>query len=317
MCTICGPFVFLGAEKKEVTKMSVPAAFLGVVLIWSTTPLAIQWSSEGWGYLFGVAGRMVLGTAVCFILLRALKYEFPWHRAARHTYLAAAVGIYGAMLSVYWGAQFVPSGLIAVFYGLVPMVTAVMAAVWLREQSLTFGKMAGVVLAFAGLLTIFGADILLRGQAWAGAIAVLLSVFLHSASAVWIKRIDAGLPGLTVSTGGLLISMPLFLLTWLVFDGTVPAAVLPRAGMALLYLVVIATAVGFTLYYYLLKNIEASQTGLITLLPPVLALMLGQVLNGEHIPHAVWLGSALIVAGLVMHLFVDRCLGRLFAVRAE
>jgi len=297
--------------------MSVPAAFLGVVLIWSTTPLAIQWSSEGWGYLFGVSGRMVLGALVCLALLRALKHELPWHRAARHTYLAAAVGIYGAMLSVYWGAQFVPSGLIAVFYGLAPLMTAVMAALWLREQSLTPGKLAGVALAFAGLLTIFGADILLQGKAWAGAMAVLFSVFLHCASAVWIKRIDARLPGLTVSTGSLLICAPPFLLTWWLFDGALPATAPPRAGLAMLYLVVIATAGGFTLYYYLLKHMEASRVGLITLLPPVLALMLGQALNGEHIPHAVWLGCALIVSGLVMHLFVDRWLGRLFAVRVE
>ncbi len=45
--------------------MSIPAAFLGVVLIWATTPLAIKWSSEDAGYLIGVASRMVLGgTAV-------------------------------------------------------------------------------------------------------------------------------------------------------------------------------------------------------------------------------------------------------------
>lgn len=297
--------------------MSVPAAFIGVVLIWSTTPLAIQWSSEGWGFLFGISGRMVLGVVVCLALLRALNYGLPWHRAARHTYLAAAVGVYGAMLSVYWGAQYVPSGLIAVFYGLVPLMTAVMAAVWLREQSLTFGKIAGVVLAIAGLVTIFGEDFLLQGKAWLGAMAVLFSVFLHSISAVWIKRIDAGLPGLTVSTGSLLISVPLFLLTWWLFDGELPTTVPPRAGLAMLYLGLVATAVGFSLYYYLLKHMQANQAGLITLLPPVLALMLGQVLNGEHIPHAVWLGCALIVSGLVMHLFVDRWVGRLFAVRAE
>ncbi|MBU2479196.1 MAG: EamA family transporter, partial [Gammaproteobacteria bacterium] len=45
--------------------MSMPAAFLGVILIWSTTPLAIQWSSEGGGFLFGVAARMWLGALFC------------------------------------------------------------------------------------------------------------------------------------------------------------------------------------------------------------------------------------------------------------
>ena len=41
--------------------MSVPAAYLGIILIWSTTPLAVKWSGEGPGYLFGVTARMVIG----------------------------------------------------------------------------------------------------------------------------------------------------------------------------------------------------------------------------------------------------------------
>ena len=49
--------------------MSIQAAFIGVVVIWSTTPLAIQWSSTGGGYLFGVASRMVLGLFVCLVLI--------------------------------------------------------------------------------------------------------------------------------------------------------------------------------------------------------------------------------------------------------
>jgi drug/metabolite transporter (DMT)-like permease len=297
--------------------MSVPMAFLGVILIWSTTPLAIQWSSQGWGFMFGVAGRMVLGVLVCATLLRILKYGLPWHREARLTYLAAALGIYGAMLSVYWGAQFVPSGLIAVFYGLTPIITAVMAAAWLREQSLTAGKLLGVALAIAGLITIFGSDIMLQGKAWLGALAVLFSAFLHSFSGVLIKRIGAGLPGLSVSTGSLLIAAPLFVLTWSVLDGAAPLTVTPRAGLAMLYLGVLGSAVGFTLYFYLLKHVEASRVSLIPLVTPVLALLLGQTLNGELIPHEVWLGCALIVSGLMMHLFVDRWLVRLFPVRVS
>src|SRR5512139_3832922 len=54
------PFCF-GRELSRGCFMSVPAAFLGVILIWSTTPLAIKWSAEGGGFLFGVSARMLLG----------------------------------------------------------------------------------------------------------------------------------------------------------------------------------------------------------------------------------------------------------------
>lgn len=295
--------------------MSVPAAFLGVVLIWSTTPLAIQWSSEGWGYLFGISGRMILGAFVCAVLLQILKPGLPWHRDARRTYIAAGVAIYGAMLSVYWGAQFIPSGLIAVLYGLNPLLTGLAAAAILGEKSFTPGKIAGMTLGFAGLVSIFASDIMLAGDAWMGVVAILFSVTLHSLSGVWVKRIGSGLPGLTVTSGGLFVVTPLFFLTWLIFDGHVPEEIHAQAGMAMLYLGVFGSALGFTLYFYLLKKLEANRVSLITLLTPVLALVLGQTLNGEVVSAEVLLGSSLIVLGLVMHLWGDRFVRRFALVQ--
>jgi drug/metabolite transporter (DMT)-like permease len=295
--------------------MSVPAAFLGVVLIWSTTPLAIQWSSEGWGYLFGISGRMILGALVCAVLLQILKPGLPWHREARNTYIAAGVAIYGAMLSVYWGAQFIPSGLIAVLYGLNPLLTGLVAAAILGEKSFTPGKLAGMALGFSGLVSIFASDIMLAGDAWMGVIAILFSVTLHSLSGVWVKRIGSGLPGLTVTSGGLFLVAPLFLLTWYIFDGHVPEEIPAQAGMAMLYLGVFGSALGFTLYFYLLKNLEANRVSLITLLTPVLALILGQTFNGEIVSVEILFGSSLIVLGMVLHLWGDRFMGRFALVK--
>lgn len=295
--------------------MSVPAAFLGVVLIWSTTPLAIQWSSEGWGYLFGISGRMILGALVCAVLLQILKPGLPWHREARQTYTAAGVTIYVAMLLVYWGAQYIPSGLIAVLFGLSPLITGLVAAVWLGEKSFTAGKITGMLLGIFGLASIFASDIMLVGDGWMGVLAVLVSVAVHSISAVWIKRIGGGLPGLTVTSGGLFVVAPLFLLTWIVFDGHVPRQIPFQAGMALVYLGVFGSALGFTLYFYLLKKMEANRVSLITLLTPVLALILGQLLNGENIGPEVLLGSSSIVLGLVMHLWGDRVVRQFAFVR--
>ncbi len=108
---------------------------------------------------------------------------------------------------------------------------------------------------------------------------------------------------------------PLFLLTWLIFDGHVPEQIPAQAGMAMLYLGVFGSALGFTLYFFLLKKLEANRVSLITLLTPVLALMIGQTLNGEIISVEVLFGSSLIVLGLVMHLWGDRLLAQFVAVR--
>lgn len=297
--------------------MSVPAAFLGVVLIWSTTPLAIQWSSEGWGYLFGISGRMILGALVCAMMLQILKPGLPWHREARKTYAVAGIAIYGAMMSVYWGAQYVPSGLIAVLYGLNPVLTGIVAAILLGERSFTVGKIAGMVLGLAGLVSIFNSNLMLVGHTWLGALAVLLSVTLHSVSGVWVKRIGSNLPGLTVTSGGLFMVAPLFLLTWLIFDGHLPKHISAHAGVAMLYLGVFGSALGFSLYFYLLTKLEANRVSLITLLTPVLALMFGQLLNGEIISRQVLFGSSLILLGLVMHMWGDRLMEQAVAIRVK
>jgi len=166
------------------------------------------------------------------------------------------------------------------------------------------------------LLSIFSADIMLDENAWKGVLAVLFSVALHSISGVWVKRVGGGLPGLTVTSGGLFVVAPLFFLTWLIFDGHVPTEMSAQAGWSMLYLGVFGSALGFTMYFYLLKKMEANRVSLITLLTPVLALILGTSLNGESIPVEVLFGSCLIVSGLVLHLWGDRWVAKLIPARA-
>lgn len=291
--------------------MSMPAAFLGVILIWSTTPLAIQWSSEGGGFLFGVAARMWLGALFCLALMGMFSVPLPRDRAALQTYLAAGLGIFGAMLCVYWGAQFIPSGLISVLYGLTPMMTGICAALWLQEPAFSPARILGMLMGIAGLLVIFGQGLVDQHIAVAGIIGVLMSVFLHSISSVWVKRIGAGVPAMAVAGGGMLVAAPLYLIAWLLLDGQPPLALTPRAGAAILYLSLMGSVVGFVLFYYVLKRMAASRISLITLVTPVLALWLGQMLNGEVIDLRVWMGAGLILMGLAVHQWGDRVFSRM------
>ena len=73
--------------------MSVPAAYLGVILIWSTTPLAIQWSAQGASFSFAVMARMLIGLAICLLLLFATRTAFPFTPAARRLYAISGLSI--------------------------------------------------------------------------------------------------------------------------------------------------------------------------------------------------------------------------------
>ncbi|MCF6324655.1 MAG: DMT family transporter [Gammaproteobacteria bacterium] len=281
--------------------MQVPAAFAAVVLIWSTTPLAIQWSSEGQGFLFSVFSRMVLGMVLCLLIVKVMNIALPWHKKACEAYLSAAVSIYASMLCVYWGAQFIPSGVISVLFGLTPIVTGILAVIWLGESKFTTTRIIGLLLAVAGLVVVFGADFSLGEKAMQGTSAVLLSIALAAVSTVWLKRTNTGFSPIAITAGALIISTPLYALTWLLFDGQLPTEIPARALSATVYLGTIGSVAGFILFFYLLKNMEASRATLLTLITPVLALLLGHALNNERVGIEVWLGAGMILVGLMSH----------------
>lgn len=289
--------------------MRIYLAYISVILLWATTPLAIKWSIEGPGFLFGVTARMAIGL-VCLLLVQALsKQSLTWHRKALKTYLAVAVQIYGSMLAIYWAAQFIPSGWVSVIFGLLPLMTAILAAIWLRERSLTLGNLLAYILGLGGLWIMFGSALQMGHDAVLGIVGVLVSTFLQGVSSVWIKRIDGKIPALSQVTGGLLLSLPLYLITWALFDGHWPTEISLVSLASIAYLGMIATTFGFVLYYYLLLYQSATKVALITLVSPIMALLLGHAVNHEPLTMKVATGTLLILGALLMHEFFDRLIG--------
>ncbi len=146
-----------------------------------------------------------------------------------------------------------------------------------------------------------------------GVAGVLTSVFLQSMSMLWLKRMAADVEPLALTGGGLLIALPFYLLTWWVADGDLHFDMPLRNGMAIMYLSIVATAIGFVLFYYVLKRLPADAIAIITLMTPVLALMLGNQFNGEPVTFHVMAGTVLILAGLALHYWG----GRLWLMRGK
>ena len=286
--------------------MAVPSAYLAVVILWSTTPLAVKWSSEGPGFLFGVTSRMVIGTVLTFAILAVMRIRLPWHKQAVQTYLFSSLGIFGAMLCVYWSAQFIPSGFISVLFALAPIFTSVFAAIWLGERSLTPNKIVGVLAGIGGLAIMFQSAIILGEDGIYGVAALVFAVILFSLSGVWVKRLGTDLHALAANAGGLLVASAMYLVVWTIFDGHLPTEIPMRALGSIVYLGVLATTVGFALYMYLLKRLPVATLTLVTLITPATALILGQLLNDEVVGIEVWYGAGLISAGLVLHQWGQR-----------
>lgn len=282
--------------------MSVPLAYLGIIVIWSTTPLAIQWSTQGIGFALAVLARMAIGIVVASLVIALWRIRIPLHARARRAYLVGGLALFGAMALTYWGARYVHSGLISVLFGLSPLAAAILGALFVGERSLTPMKLLGMLLGAAGLATIFiHGDSLGHASALLGLAAILSAVAIYSGGMVWLKQIgDDSLP-LATTLGTLTVSLPLFGMVWWFGDGQLPAVVPPRAGAAIAYLGVFGSVIGFAMYYYVIKHLETAKVALITLITPVIALLLGHWFNGETISLRLWIGTALILLGLSAH----------------
>lgn len=279
--------------------MSVPFSYLAVVLIWSTTPLTIAWSSESVDPVLAGGLRMAIAAVLGLVLLRLMRIRLPLHRHAQITYAYASIGVFGAMCCTYIASRYVPSGLISIMFGLAPILSAVLGQWLLDEPRFRTYRWAACLLAFSGLAVIFTDDIALGNDSLIGLLLLLLAVTLFSLSAVMVKRSGAQVHPLAHTVGALLWSLPGFALTWWLL-GAAPLELDPgsRSFWAILYLALFGSLLGFVCYFHVLRHLPPSTVALVTLITPVFALMLGHWLNGEPLTAGLWQGCLLVVGGL-------------------
>ena len=283
--------------------MQLITAYISVILIWATTPLAIQWSSESVGYLFGICSRFLLGAFFALSLIMILGKKLPLEKKAIQTYLAGGIGITFAMLCVYWGAQYIPSGWVSLIFGITPIMTGLFAVKLLGERGLNSFRLFAITLSILGLYTMMETGLHYNSETYLGIIGVLVSALFYSLSMVLVKKINADIDTYATVTGTLLIASSLLTIVWFTFGTKIPMEIPLRAGFSILYLAIVGSVLGFLLFYYVLKRVETMRVSLITLVTPVFALLLGHFTNNEPLSWKIAFSCTLILSGLLFFEF--------------
>lgn len=282
--------------------MAVVLAYITVVLIWTTTPLAIVWGGQS-DWFFGVAARTALAALLILLVFYWYKKtDFRLDKTSIKIYIFAAFPIFGGMTCMYWAGQYLPSGWIAIIFALTPVTTGIFAYFLLPNQRLTWPKILGISLTISGMLSIFAPNLeteLIGFQLSAIGVAIL-SVSFHSLGSVLVKRCGTDLPALNVVVGALWVSVighlmisPTALLHWPELN--------PIQASAIIYAATIGSVIGFLLYFYLVKHVDAMKVALIPVITPVFALLFGYFFNNEALSLTIWIGTGLVISGLIMH----------------
>ena len=290
-----------------MNKLQVPLAFLLVILIWTSTPLAVQWSS-GSAPLTSVMLRMLIGVLFCSALMALFRMRLPHDRAARSLYLVSGLSMYVSMSLVYLSAQSLPSGWIAIIFGLSPLITGMVSAFVEPDNTLTPQRIVGIILGFIGLSLVFRVGLTVNQSTLPGILLLSIAVTISAGSSVFIRQLykDTSLQPMQVNVGSLLVALPFFALTAWLFEPSSNMAFTSKELIAIAYLGIVATGMGFTLYFFLLKRLPASKVALVTLITPISALLLGNLVNNEPVISQVWLGAGCVCIGLLLYEYRPR-----------
>jgi drug/metabolite transporter (DMT)-like permease len=290
-------------EDRKSNPLLIGAAVVLLILIWGTTWAAIRIGLEGIPPFTGIALRFTIAAALLFLLSPVLKVRY-W-RTRSEPYLWVVNGVFGFAISygvIYWGEQWVPSGLSAVLFATFPLFIAIFAHFSLPGEFLTVPGLVGVLIGFGGIAVIFSEDFaLLGGPRVAFASAVMLSSpLLMAISNILVKRYGKEVHPVSVTVVPMAITAGVVgAFAWiaergetLVFDAT-------SVG-ALLYLAVFGSAVTFTLYYWLLREVAVTTLSLIAYAIPVVAVFVGAMFLDEPLTMRTLVGSALVVGGVAL-----------------
>ena len=277
-------------------------AYIMLVAIWSTTPLAIKWSAAELSFSGGIFWRILLSATLAFCILKVRRERLFFRPGLSHFYFVASMGIAPNFLMVYWASLSIPSGLIAVMFSTTPFVIGILSYYWLGNNVFTLRRVIALSITIVGLGIIFSDQMVVAGDDGVyGIAAMLVSIMSFSVTTTWMQKVGANIPILQTTAGGLIFSVPMLAIFWWVFDGTSPFKVSLLGGASIIYLSVVGSLIGFLLHYFLLHRITAYLASTVSMISPVFAMTLGVVIADEHIGAQLLLGAVLVLTGVALY----------------
>jgi len=269
--------------------------FAVCTLIIATNPIAVRFSDRELDPWWGACLRFSLATAVFVALSVALRLGPAPRRALAGGVLFGALNYAGAVGLAYYGFVHVHAGIGQILFALVPLVT-LLVAVLQRQEHLKARAVVGGLLAVAGVALLTTSP-LTGNVPPLSLLALFVSMLCVAESAVLARRLPPLHPvqlNLVASATAALILLPVSLLS----GESIALPHRARTWAALAFVVVISSVLMLILYLVLLRRWLASRVAYIFVLAPPLTVALSAWLDHEHVTSALFLGGAVILAGV-------------------
>lgn len=275
-----------------------------LILIWGTTWLAIKYAVLGFPPLAGATLRFAIALILLYLWALFRKSNLRLSRQHYKPIMISAVLLYLFDYGlIYWGEQYLNSGVTAVFFATFPLFTSLVATFVLRSESFRLNIFIGVLIGFVGTVVVFYDQLLQTSFSELTALAsagILIAALSTAFSVVIVKKYLADVPPVSLTLHQMLWGV----LILAVFSSG--SGELSRLGFswpafwATVYLGIFGSAIAFVLYYRLLKTMTATSLSFIIYVTPLVAMFSGWLFLSEPITVNIIIGTAIIFVGIAV-----------------
>jgi drug/metabolite transporter (DMT)-like permease len=273
-----------------------------LALIWGASFLFIKLGVDEVSPATVVAGRLSFSIITLGIIV-AFRRELMqgWRRYWRLGIVVSLINILTPYMLISWGETRISSGTASILNATTPLFTVLLAQVWIGEghESLTVRRVVGILVGFIGVGVLIGPTALLltgnqAGDLW-GEVAVLIAAAAYGVGSL----LSRGFVGSSRLVAPVLTQLPSLLIVLVVASFWDPPTHLPslKAILAIAALGALGTALAYLLYFWLINNVGATRTTLVTYLLPCTALIWGVLLLNEQVAWNTLVGLVLILLG--------------------
>jgi drug/metabolite transporter (DMT)-like permease len=222
--------------------------------------------------------------------------------------------ILGALLMVggqgilTWGAQYLPSGITGLLNSTVPLWVAILALVIFKRR-LSKLPILGLCAGFGGLMLLVAPSLSTGELSPVGTTALVISSVLWALGSLYSTK--SKLPvsilassGMIMITGGLMLTA--ISLSLGEYRGLEISDISWQSSIALIYLILIVTVIGFTDFYWLLRVTTPSLANTFAYVSPVIAVILGWLLLHESITSTTIIAMVVILIGVALMVTTPR-----------
>src|ERR1700676_1179449 len=229
--------------------------FALICLIWGSTWLAIKVGLDGSPPFLGAGLRFLLATLLVGLVLAARRKRFHLTRDDKVCIFSLGVLVFWIdYAAVYWAETRISSGLTAILFSTMPLITSLLSAYWTRSETLRRRKIVGILLGVFGTALLFWPRERLGFQQALGMLVTIGASLCAAINLVTMKKYGRHGDPFVLNFFGMglgaacLLAMSALLESWSGVSWS-------RSNvLALFYLSIFGSVIAFWAYYYLIKK---------------------------------------------------------------